>query len=75
MSIRPKPVDMKYFGNVIGNCQDPDEPGDQQLGSSFEKISGQGSKGGGSKKTSIPKGSANHKKGTYPKHPQKLRGR
>jgi hypothetical protein len=78
MSIRPKPVSEKYFGMPLSDGQSADEPYDPaSKGNKAEDTvfkTGRGSQGGGSKKTSIPKGSANHKKGSYPSKSQKIRG-
>lgn len=53
MSTRPKPVNQKYFGQPIGNGQDPDDPWDSSHGTGplDEKIGGKGAQGGGSKPT------------------------
>ena len=73
--IGPK-VSQTYFGQPIGNNQDPDEPNDNS--SKREqgwKISGKGAMGGGSKSTpqAHPKGSG--KVGSSsPRNSQKLRG-
>lgn len=73
------PVTEKYFGQSIGNGQDPDEPYDKAAQSSKDnwKLSGRGSRGGGSKPTPqagiMKRGSAGGKN-SAPKSPQKLRG-
>lgn len=80
MSIKPKPVDMRYFGQPIGNGQDPDEPYDRSSGTMTAdggKIGGKGSQGGGSKTTrqaqQMKKGSA-ALGSSRPSRNQKIRG-
>ena len=77
MSVKPKAVSMTYFGQKIGNGQDPDEPYDAAAKKSNYgmKLSGMGSQGGGSKPTPQAKrlGTAkNH--GSHPRQSQKIRG-
>ncbi len=70
-----KPVSEIYFGQQIGNGQDPDEPYDRRAKTSVDgfKLAGRGAQGGGSKKTVVSRGTA--KTGTTrPKSPQRLRG-
>ena len=74
-----KPVSEMYFGQQIGNTQDPDEPWDARGKTSIDgfKLAGRGAQGGGSKPTpqakQMKRGSAGGK-GTRPKSPQRLRG-
>jgi hypothetical protein len=68
-----------YFGQPIGNCQDPDAPNDPSANRSGEgyKIAGQGTVSGGSKPTpqaAIMKQGSGKLVGTYPKNTQKIRG-
>ena len=76
-----KPVTMKYFGEPIGNAQDPDEPYDHSKGTisgDGGKIGGKGSQGGGSKPTpqaAIMKRGSGNIASSAPKQTQKLRGR
>ena len=70
-----KPVSEMYFGQQIGNGQDPDEPYDARAKSSIDglKLAGRGAQGGGSKKGIVSRGSG--KAGSSkPKSPQRLRG-
>ena len=73
-----KPVTEKYFGEPIGNSQDPDEPYDRSKGTITQdgvKIGGKGSQGGGSKPS--PRGNRSGSaalRNSAPKAPQKLRG-
>lgn len=75
--MRPKstiPIN-QYFGNTVGNCQDPDEPWDQTRLQDGNKLSGKGSQGGGSRKTPQAKRSGSATLGSSrPRGTQKLRG-
>jgi len=70
----------KYFGQPIGNCQDPDEPYDTSKGTihgTDHLIGGRGAQGGGSKPTpQRTRGAvgASALRGSYPKQSQKIRG-
>ena len=80
MSTRPKPVSQQYFGQPIGNCQDPDEPYDRSAGTMNAdggKIGGKGAQGGGSKSTpqaAILKRGSSNIGSSRPKQTQKIRG-
>lgn len=80
-----KPVKQSYFGQPIGNTQDPDEPYDNSQGtltSDGMKIGGRGSQGGGSQAprqrgmttTGNARGGSYKLQGSYPKSMQKIRG-
>ena len=75
MKIGPK-VSQQYFGQPIGNGQDPDEPNDRSAGRKDGwKISGKGAMGGGSKPTPQAKRPGSGKIGSSsPRNSQKLRG-
>jgi len=78
MSTKWKPVTEKYFGQPIGNGQDPDETWDTSAGTgpTAEKIGGRGSQGGGSKPARNPGRSGSVGLGSSaPKSAQKIRGR
>jgi len=72
-------VSQTYFGQSLGNTQDPDDANDstapQNTTDGGNKIGGKGSISGGSKKTpqASPKGSA-HTPSSYPRSPQRIRG-
>ena len=80
-SIGPHVSD-KYFGQPLGNTQDPDEIYDKTSSKDVRvtggmRIAGMGAQGGGSKPT--PQTTRMHSgsgalHGSYPKDPQKLRG-
>jgi hypothetical protein len=71
---------MRYFGQPIGNGQDPDETYDHSAGTltaDGQKIGGRGAQGGGSKPTpqaGIMKKGSGRLTGSYPRQTQKIRG-
>ena len=70
------PVTDRYFGNPVGNGQDPDEPAEARgQTDDGNKIHGSGAKGGGSKPSPRGRRSGSAALGsTRPRSPQKLRG-
>lgn len=72
------PVTERYFGQPIGNTQDPDEPRDRSAGTITQdglKIGGRGAQGSGSKPVVKGNRSGSANLGSSrPKAPQKLRG-
>jgi hypothetical protein len=77
MKIGPK-VTEKYFGQPVGNSQDPDEPWDKSAGTISTdgyKIGGRGSHGGGSKPSRNPGRTGSAALGSSrPRSAQKIRG-
>jgi hypothetical protein len=75
--IGPK-VTQQYFGQPIGNGQDPDEPNDSSSKRKDGwKISGKGAMGGGSKPTpqaALMKRGSGKLGSSIPRNSQKLRG-
>lgn len=71
-------VSETYFGEPIGNSQDPDESYDHSKGTITQdgvKIGGKGAQGGGSKPANRGNRSGSASLGSsIPKSPQKLRG-
>lgn len=70
-----KPVTEKYFGQDIGDGQNPDEPGCLTTSPEGIRITGRGSQTGGSKPSVNPGRKGNATLGSSrPKSAQKLRG-
>jgi hypothetical protein len=70
-------VSSEYFGQPLGNQQDPDEPYDQSpvSASNRHKLNARGAMGGGSQITPQARRSGSGaSQGSFPRHSQKLRG-